>query len=89
MIPLQFGLPACLNFQNFSNRLPASSRLLGPRRVIKDGWFLFDSTLVIIAYVEQFIELFSNGQDSGYEQQAHRLWNCISVGFFINHSMHP
>eukprot|EP00435_Cladocopium_sp_Y103_P036626 s3100_g9.t1 len=39
-------------------------------RVLKDGWFLFDSTLVIIAFVEQFIELFSNGKGSGYEQQV-------------------
>jgi len=39
-------------------------------RVIKDGWFLFDSTLVIIAYIEQFVELFSNGNHSGYEQQV-------------------
>jgi len=39
-------------------------------RVIKDGWFLFDSTLVLIAYVEQFVELFSSGGDSGYAQQV-------------------
>ncbi|CAL1130934.1 unnamed protein product [Cladocopium goreaui] len=39
-------------------------------RVIKDGWFLFDSTLVIIACIEQFVELFSNGNHSGYEQQV-------------------
>ena len=42
----------------------------GPRRVVKDGWFLFDTTLGLIAFVEQFVGLFSNGGDSGYAQQA-------------------